>query len=162
MDDEKDPRTIMGSANVPPPPAKPESGEGQEAAPQGVRTLPSPAEVSFDIESFPEFAEDEPGNDVEIRGFGKVVKSENGTITVSLDSAEPIHGKRSPGYAELEAEAKAGTSHRFEDAVQSMMAKHGYSRKRAEAIAASMGRRKFGAEKFAHLGALGRAAHSRG
>lgn len=51
---------------------------------------------------------------------------------------------------------KAGTGQRFALCVQKIMKQKGWNRDRAEALCATIGRKKFGAKRFAKLGAAGR------
>ena len=54
------------------------------------------------------------------------------------------------------AKPKLGTGTRFKQLSASIQKREGYSKERADAVAAAIGRRKYGAEKMAKLAAAGR------
>lgn len=59
------------------------------------------------------------------------------------------------------AKAKLGSGQRFENLVTNIMDNRHYSRSRAEAISASIGRKKWGKERFQEMAAKGRARHAK-
>lgn len=54
------------------------------------------------------------------------------------------------------AKPKLGSGERFKQLSRSIQKKEGVSKERADAIAASIGRKKYGAEKMAKMAAAGR------
>ena len=51
---------------------------------------------------------------------------------------------------------KLGSGKRFEQGVENIQKKEGYSKKRASAIMAAVGRKKYGAKKMAKMASAGR------
>jgi hypothetical protein len=56
---------------------------------------------------------------------------------------------------------KLGSGKRFKSLTESIEKKNGYGEERAKAIAASIGRKKYGAGKMAKMAAAGKKRHSK-
>lgn len=56
---------------------------------------------------------------------------------------------------------KLGSGGRFRSLTSSIEKREGYSPERAKAVAASIGRKKYGAKKMAKMAAKGRARHAK-
>tara|TARA_B110000014_G_scaffold46617_1_gene30865 strand:+ start:42 stop:281 length:240 start_codon:yes stop_codon:yes gene_type:complete len=75
-------------------------------------------------------------------------------VAISRSSASKLITK--PPAKRKKKKAKLGSGKRFKDVSKSIQKSSGKSKKVADAIAASIGRKKYGKKKFAALSAKGR------
>lgn len=102
-----------------------------------------PTRINFDQDMFPELGDESSGDKIMVVLIGEVWKVADGAVEAEFDKAAVVHGKKPP----------LGSGERFKRLEDELAAK---GAKSPAALAAWIGRKKYGSTRFAKLSAQGR------
>lgn len=123
---------------------EPEKTRPDEAEEEYPEVDIDPVVLALDRDDFPKLSNDREGDEVAMELHGRVVAATNDTLAVEFDSARCIHGNKS---------MRLGGGGRFEK-LESALERRGA--KSPGALAAWIGRKRYGAAKMAKWSAAGR------